>query len=156
MKLFDYEGHLTAEGLKGLTDGTLDEMQRLEASEHLDFCDSCVERYALVLTDDVQITPPAELAPSVFDKIRSRLRAVFFSRFSRVAVAAVMTLVVWNGMFLGDGLLSRSSQWIEDYSKSRIELSQTAKQPDGRFGDFWNGLGQWFRQSFSMKPDFGK
>ena len=59
-------------------------------------------------------------------------------------------------MFLGDGLLSRSSQWIEDYSKSRIELSQTAKQPDGRFGDFWNGLGQWFRQSFSMKPDFGK
>ena len=53
MKLFDYEGHLTAEGLKGLTDGTLDEMQRLEASAPLDCFASCVELSSLALPADV-------------------------------------------------------------------------------------------------------
>ena len=41
MELFNKEGHLTDEGLRAVVDGTLDEMGRLEASEHLSFCDSC-------------------------------------------------------------------------------------------------------------------
>lgn len=155
MKLFDYEGHLTDDGLKELVDGNLGEEQRLEASEHLDFCDSCVERYALVLTDDVQITPPEELAPSIFQKIRSKLRIVFFSRFSRVAVAAVMTLVIWNGMFIGEGLLSRSSQWIKDYSKNQIVISRSLDQFGDGMGNFWNGINRWLHQSFFMGPKAG-
>ena len=39
MELFNKEGHLTDEGLRAVVDGTLDEMGRLEASEHLSFCD---------------------------------------------------------------------------------------------------------------------
>ena len=35
MELFNKEGHLTDEGLRAVVDGTLDEMGRLEASEHL-------------------------------------------------------------------------------------------------------------------------
>ncbi len=155
MKLFDYEGHLTDEGLMGLVDGKLDEEQRMEASEHLDFCDSCVERYALVLTDDVQITPPEELAPTIFQKIRSKFRVVFFSRFSRVAVAAVMTLVIWNGLFIGEGLLSRSSQWIKDYSKNQFVISRSLDQFENGMGDLWTSLNRWFHQSFSMGPKAG-
>ena len=45
MELFNKEGHLTDEGLRAVVDGTLDEMGRLEASEHLSFCDSCLVRY---------------------------------------------------------------------------------------------------------------
>ena len=44
MELFNKEGHLTDEGLRAVVDGTLDEMGRLEASEHLSFCDSCLVR----------------------------------------------------------------------------------------------------------------
>lgn len=155
MKLFDYEGHLTAEGLKGLTDGTLDEMQRLEASEHLDFCDSCVERYALALTDDVQMEPPAGLAPWIFGRLRARLRSVFFSRFSRVAVAAVMTLVIWNGAFVGEGLLTRSAQWIQDYSKNPGALSETLNEWGSSLQDLGDGFNRWFAQNFTFHSSAG-
>ena len=49
MELFNKEGHLTDEGLRAVVDGTLDEMGRLEASEHLSFCDSCLVRYTELL-----------------------------------------------------------------------------------------------------------
>ena len=52
MELFNKEGHLTDEGLRAVVDGTLDEMGRLEASEHLSFCDSCLVRYTELLADD--------------------------------------------------------------------------------------------------------
>lgn len=38
-ELFLQTGHLSDEGLQALIDGMLDEMQRLEAAEHLSFCD---------------------------------------------------------------------------------------------------------------------
>ena len=55
MELFNKEGHLTDEGLRAVVDGTLDEMGRLEASEHLSFCDSCLVRYTELLADDTQM-----------------------------------------------------------------------------------------------------
>ena len=50
MELFNKEGHLTDEGLRAVVDGTLDEMGRLEASEHLSFCALCVTRSCLRTT----------------------------------------------------------------------------------------------------------
>lgn len=46
-ELFDPNGHLTDDAFGALLrDEPLDEMERLEISEHLSFCDRCVERYA--------------------------------------------------------------------------------------------------------------
>ena len=53
-ELFLQTGHLSDEGLQALIDGTLDEMQRLEAAEHLSFCDECLTRYTALLTGDVR------------------------------------------------------------------------------------------------------
>ena len=39
MNLFLESGHLSGEGLDALIAGTLDELQSLEAAEHLSFCD---------------------------------------------------------------------------------------------------------------------
>ena len=45
MELFDQtSGCLTNEGLQALADGQLDELSRLEAAEHLAFCDACLDR----------------------------------------------------------------------------------------------------------------
>ena len=99
MKLFNGDGHITDEGLRALVAVELDEMGRLEVSEHLDFCDRCVERYSEMLTDDLEIAPPVEIAPVVIHKIRQRTRVVFLNRFTRVSVAAVLAIVIWVGGF---------------------------------------------------------
>ena len=64
MELFNKEGHLTDEGLRAVVDGTLDEMGRLEASEHLSFCDSCLVRYTELLADDTLLVQP----PGLFNR----------------------------------------------------------------------------------------
>lgn len=53
MELFDAKGCLNEEGLQALVGGQLDETQRLEAAEHLAYCDRCMDRYTALLTDDV-------------------------------------------------------------------------------------------------------
>ena len=55
MELFDAKGCLSEEGLQALVGGQLDETQRLEAAEHLAYCDRCMDRYTALLTDDADI-----------------------------------------------------------------------------------------------------
>lgn len=49
MELFDVKGCLSEEGLQALVGGQLDETQRLEAAEHLAYCDRCMDRYTALL-----------------------------------------------------------------------------------------------------------
>lgn len=58
-ELFDPNGHLTDDAFGALLrDEPLDEMERLEISEHLSFCDRCVERYAALLDGSELLSPP--------------------------------------------------------------------------------------------------
>ena len=82
MELFNKEGHLTDEGLRAVVDGTLDEMGRLEASEHLSFCDSCLVRYTELLADDTLLVPETPLTPTVLARVRRRAVRVFFNRYT--------------------------------------------------------------------------
>ena len=62
LDLFDQNGHLTDEALQALIrEEDLDELQRLEISEHLSFCDACTARYTDLLCDDVLQSPPVPL-----------------------------------------------------------------------------------------------
>ena len=58
MELFHENGCLTDEGLQALVNGELDELGRLEAAEHLSYCNRCLDRYTALLTGDV-IEQPA-------------------------------------------------------------------------------------------------
>ena len=58
MELFDQNGCLTEEGLHAVIGGQLDELGRLEAAEHLSYCDKCMDRYTALLTADVLEEPP--------------------------------------------------------------------------------------------------
>ena len=46
MELFDQNGCLTEEGLHAVIGGQLDELGRLEAAEHLSYCDECMDHGA--------------------------------------------------------------------------------------------------------------
>ena len=100
MELFNKERHLTDEGLRAVVDGTLDEMGRLEASEHLSFCDSCLVRYTELLADDTLLVPEMPLTPTVLARVRRRAVRVFFNRYTRVAAVAAFAVVLWGtGVF---------------------------------------------------------
>lgn len=100
LALLGEDGHFTAEGLRAIVEDGLDEMQRLEAAEHLSFCDSCLLRYTELLADDTLLEPEQPVAPSVLQRIRRQTMRVLVNRYTTVAAAAVFALIIWGtGVF---------------------------------------------------------
>lgn len=95
MNLFDMDGHLTDAGLRSIIEGGLDELQSLEASEHLAFCDTCLLRYTALLEADVLVEPEVPLRAGVMKRIRRRGAKIAFSRYATVAAAAVLAMGIW-------------------------------------------------------------
>ena len=73
MELFDQNGCLTEEGLHAVIGGQLDELGRLEAAEHLSYCDKCMDRYTALLTADVLEEPPRSARGAVMGTIEQIL-----------------------------------------------------------------------------------
>lgn len=101
-ELFLQTGHLSDEGLQALIDGTLDEMQRLEAAEHLSFCDECLTRYTALLTGDVLEEPEQDVTLPVMRRLRRRAVKSAWNRYAAAAAAVVITAGLWySGVFGG-------------------------------------------------------
>ena len=132
MKLFSEDGCLTDEGLQALIHEELDEMGRLEAAEHLDFCDKCVERYSGMLTADLEISPPEELAPTILQRIRRRAQRIFVNRFAQVSVAAALALVLWGGLY-HNGILIPTDDHME-------KMTTAAQFLQGKFSGWGDSL----------------
>ena len=96
MELFDAKGCLSEEGLQALVGGQLDETQRLEAAEHLAYCDRCMDRYTALLTDDVLEQPPRSARGAVMGTIWIRLMQNTWGRAAVATVAAVLALTLWQ------------------------------------------------------------
>lgn len=99
--LFDDEtGCLTTFGLESLVEGSLGELERLEVSEHLAYCDLCVERYTALLAEETLLEAPELMRQGVLAAVRKRAVKVFVNRYFHMAVAASLTLVLWStGVF---------------------------------------------------------
>ena len=73
MELFREDGHLTDRALEALVSGReLSEMDRLEMSEHLAFCDLCLSRYTQQLMDEGLMTPAHSCRDTIWWRIRRR------------------------------------------------------------------------------------
>ena len=90
LELFREDGCLTDEGLQALRDGQLDELGRLEAAEHLSYCDKCMDRYTALLTADVLETPPRGVHGTIMTTIWVRLMQSTYGRVAVAGVAAVL------------------------------------------------------------------
>ena len=103
MELFDQtSGCLTDEGLQALADGQLDELSRLEAAEHLAFCDACLDRYTALLAGPVIVQPPQDLQKPVWQRIRSQMFRVLTNRYATAAAAVAIAFCLWgSGLFQG-------------------------------------------------------
>lgn len=98
--LFDTVGCLTQSGLEALRDDRLDDLGRLEAAEHLTFCDRCLARYTALL-ESIQLSAPMrDLIPQVQALMRLRAFRVMTNRYVSVAAAIALALALWRfGLF---------------------------------------------------------
>lgn len=98
--LFDTAGCLTPSGLEALRDDRLDDLGRLEAAEHLTFCDRCLARYTALL-ESIQLSAPMrDLIPQVQALMRLRAFRIMTNRYVSVAAAIALALALWRfGLF---------------------------------------------------------
>ena len=126
MELFRDDGCLSDEGLHALTTGQLDELGRLEAAEHLAYCDKCTDRYTALLTADALSEPPRDVRRTVMSTIWVRLMQNTYGRAAVAGIAAVLALTIWR-----TGALT----FVTDYSNDlqtllpTVQVTLPEKQP---------------------------
>ncbi len=131
MTLFLDNGHLTDEGLQALVDGSLDEMQRLEAAEHLSFCDECLVRYTQLLTEPVCQTPPQDLTLPVMRSLRQRAFRSAAGRYATAAAAVLLSLCLWgSGVFSPSAWQSHQDRQIAQQPLQQSDAVQPAAEEE--------------------------
>lgn len=141
MNLFNDEGHLTKEGLEALVGEQLDEMGRLEAAEHLEFCMPCMELYLEALSG-VELKQPEEPVPAqVKKRIRRKGIRVAFSRYATVAAAACLVAALWGSGFFASIYKAPEAQ-RERQQQMQQEALETAQEPGGTSG-FVSETARW-------------
>ena len=143
MELFREDGHLTDQALEALVSGReLNELGRLEVSEHLAFCDLCLNRYTQQLMDEGLMTPAHSCQDTIWWRIRQRAARLLASRWATAAAAIVLVVSLWNfGVFGGIADLSaRLGSWEPP------AISESVQERQGHWGrqisDFFNSLGR--------------
>ena len=123
MELFDEKGCLTDEGLQAVIDGQLDELSRLEAAEHLAYCDACMDCYTALLTADVLQDPPHPAHKAVMATIWVRLMQNTWGRAAVAGVAAVLALTMWRTGTLDQILLAsrQACSWVPQTTQTEPE-----------------------------------
>ena len=126
MELFDANGCLTEEGLAALQNGQLDELGRLEAAEHLAYCDRCMDRYTARLTEDALETPPHSAHGAVMASIWVRLMQNTWGRAAVAGVAAVLAFTMWRSGTVGQlmDLKQQVRSWVPQASTSQSEQQE--------------------------------
>lgn len=102
MKLFRDNGHLTDEALRALTWGDeLSESDRLEISEHLGYCNDCLERYAARMTDETLLSPEHGCKTRLKRQAWLHAARLTVSRYAAAAAALVIIMAaLWGSLRL--------------------------------------------------------
>ena len=109
-ELFNQDGCLTDYALSALIhDKPLDELERLELSEHLSFCDACIERYTAMLCFAVLFWNLGVFDFQINDKNRQT-----FDVFSNSTVSFSEKTTRFT-----DGISAALNQWIYSFNFER-------------------------------------
>ncbi|MBO8434806.1 MAG: hypothetical protein IAC55_05760 [Tyzzerella sp.] len=115
MDLFDRDGHLTDYALDLIINGEPNEMERLEVSEHLSFCDECILRYTEKLSDISLMDMEDSVADTVMLRIKRRLRSIFVNKYGTVAVASCFAIVLWIS-----GAFTHFNEGIDKFTRNEV------------------------------------
>lgn len=126
MELFDTNGHLTDAALQAVLEEKLDELGRLEAAEHLSFCDDCLVRYTNMLTDDTLLVPQTPIAPPLKSRLRQKAVLVFFNKYTTMAAAVALAVVFWSHGFFTGLVPTKENTQETDFAPEKTSISQRA------------------------------
>ncbi len=155
MERFLPDGCMSDEGLQALIDGNLDELGRLEAAEHLSYCDRCMDRYTLLLTEDALQKPPHGTYRTVMEDVWGSLMQNTWGRAAVAGVAAVLALMMWRTDVLGQITSYRLPVWTPtivqtQQTSSRLGRQAKISQPL-QLDDEINRLGEAVRSALFKK-----
>ncbi len=161
-ELFYSDGHLTDTSFELLIQEKLDPLQSLEVSEHLSFCDQCLERYTAILCgndfDEIsdiskaEIPPnvpakvrlmeaPKSLLPNVMHKIQHKTNVFYFQKISSVAIAASLALVFWSGgLFSAKHFSNRADHLMDEIQSSSQSFLEHTNKISEDINDFFGSL----------------
>lgn len=155
--LFDAEGHLTDGGLRALQDDRLDDLGRLEAAEHLTFCDYCLARYTALIEAAPQALrqPMRDLIPQVQNLMRLRSFRIMTNRYVSTAAAVLIAFAVWQ--FGLSGISSATKRQPAALQEPRVTVSQSISGALDRFSSnlnqFFDGLQSTVTSGLSQLAD---
>ncbi|MGI5978038.1 MAG: hypothetical protein ACOX66_00895 [Oscillospiraceae bacterium] len=150
MELFDKTGHLTNEALTALDSDALDELSRLEISEHLSFCDRCLDRYLAALTADKLETPAHSCREGLLQRIRRQTLRLLENRVATAVAAVVIVVSLWNGGAFG-ALLSLPGR----LTQFPVTVSESIETQRSKNASFFEGLGNWFEDLGKDQTNIG-
>lgn len=134
MTRFRDDGHLTDEALAALARGDeLDELLRLEAAEHLAFCDLCLQRYTELLEGVELLTPERSCQKSLWVRVRARTLRLVTSRYATAAAAVALALT----MLWGSGRVNLVRRLV--LPEDRPSLSQGLREWSAKWNDSLDG-----------------
>lgn len=109
MELFYEDGHLTDEALDALAqENDLPELNRLEISEHLGYCNDCLERYAALMTEETLLSPKHSCGSEVWRRAHLRAANTLLNRHAAAAAAVIVTIgALWGSLGLPTAQQSR-------------------------------------------------
>lgn len=143
--IFNKDGHISSEGFAQLMSGEPDELTRYEISEHLDYCDQCVDQYSLLLSDEVFLAPPAEFSGSVMAKLHRRTIMILTGQVAKVCAAACLAIIIWCGGLFDGNIVAEGENFSERVSKQGTSLSQMVSGVSDTIGSWLNGLSIYSR-----------
>lgn len=148
--LFDAWGHLTDPGLRAITEGTLDELGRLEASEHLSFCDYCLARYTALIEAMPQRLqdPMRDLIPQVQALMRRRSFQILTNRYFSAVAAVVLCFTMWQfGVF---GPVTTMRFTTSDPVAPKSSFSELVQQWSDGFDSMFDSWREFRLPTFSL------
>lgn len=123
MTIFNQNGHISAEGFFILVTEKADEMQRLELSEHLSFCDRCLEQYLSEMEKITLLETEQSIAKRVINKVRYKTAFLAQKRFGTAVAAACIAMVLWtSGAFSWKTMLEQADM-VENFEQELEEMS---------------------------------
>lgn len=150
MDVFRADGHLTDEALALLVqDGDMDELARLEAAEHLSFCDWCLQRYTDALAGTELLIPEHSCQKTIWTRIRNRAFRMITSRYATAIAAVALALtLIWGGdpaafsERLAEHAKPRDYRAAELFDGWTAQWNDTLSQTMAGVSDFLDGLGR--------------
>lgn len=143
MDYFNEQGHLQEQAFIYLEQEQTEEIIRLEISEHLSFCDECLDNYLEYIGrcgEDKLIQPMKPMKNVVYNQIKMKLLGLVFNKYSSAVIAAGLTLFLITSGFLMPLDADYTDQKLLNIQESTQKVAHAATEATSSITNLINGI----------------